>query len=72
MSDLSRDIAAIEISGDGGTYYTNDFSSVIEAKQAIERGDAIKCWWNRADGVRFEEEFWFNPERVRLIMTNRS
>lgn len=63
---------SIEIDANDELYYTNDYDTVLEVKAAIERGETIRCWWVRSDGVRFEEDFFFNIESIRLIRTNRT
>ena len=72
MSDPLETLRAIEIATTAGSYWTNQYDSIVEVKSAIDRGDTIRCWWFRADGCRFEEDFIFLPDSLKLVMTNRS
>lgn len=72
MPDPVAGITAIEIDTVVANFYTNAFDSVEAAHAAIEAGTPIVCWWYRPDGIRFEEEFMFSPDTVRMIRTNRT
>lgn len=63
---------SIEIDIGDALFYTNDYETVSAVKTAMEQGETIRCWWVGPDGVRFEEDFFFNIESVRLIRTNRT
>ena len=64
---------AIEIVlNSGEAYFTYDYGTVKEVRDAIHREDILKCWFMRVDGIRFEEDYWFNHDAIRVIRTNRS
>ncbi len=55
------------VHNDIGVYYTA--SSPTETWAAIDRGEVIRCWWYSDYGKKFEEEFRFNAESVKMIRT---
>lgn len=63
-------MSAIQVTlATGNVYYTKDYETIKEVRQAIDRGESLNVFWFTHWGRKYNEELLVNSESVAYLMT---
>ena len=54
----------------GNSYYTSEYDTFGDLREAISTDASVECWWYLNNGRAYVERFVFNMEDIQVMRTD--